>query len=105
VSVLVSGCATVVTQQLGLFYVWGCTCSNFGACAGCAPAGGDALERGHHVNTVVFDKTGTLTRGRPQVTEAVLFNSHYSMQQVRPAPLLGSHTSNAQLGAPCWFVC
>jgi P-type E1-E2 ATPase len=46
-------------------------------------AGGDALERGHHVNTVVFDKTGTLTRGRPQVTEAVLFNSHYTMQQVR----------------------
>jgi hypothetical protein len=35
------------------------------------------------VNTVVFDKTGTLTRGRPQVTEAVLFNSHYTMQQVR----------------------
>lgn len=48
----------------------------------CRAAGGDALERGHHVNTVVFDKTGTLTRGRPQVTEAVLFNSHYSLQQV-----------------------
>lgn len=53
-----------------------------GAHLGVLIKGGDALERGHHVNTVVFDKTGTLTRGRPQVTEAVLFNSHYSLQQV-----------------------
>lgn len=45
--------------------------------------GGDALERGHHVNTIIFDKTGTLTRGKPQVTEAVLFNKQYTMQQVR----------------------
>jgi P-type E1-E2 ATPase len=55
-------------------------------CGAAGAVGGDALERGHHVNTVVFDKTGTLTRGRPQVTEAVLFNSHYSMQQVRALP-------------------
>jgi hypothetical protein len=74
---------------------------------GCA-AGGDALERGHHVNTVVFDKTGTLTRGRPQVTEAVLFNSHYTMQQVRlqPAGLSGSFVCStcAWLDAVCLSV-
>ncbi len=29
--------------------------------------GGEALERGAHVDTVVFDKTGTLTQGRPEV--------------------------------------
>lgn len=46
-------------------------------------AGGDALERGHHVNTVIFDKTGTLTRGHPQVTEAVLFNKQYTITQVK----------------------
>jgi P-type E1-E2 ATPase len=45
--------------------------------------GGDALERGHHVDTVIFDKTGTLTLGKPQVTDAVIFNKDYTMQQVR----------------------
>jgi Cu+-exporting ATPase len=29
----------------------------------------EALERAHHVGTVVFDKTGTLTEGRPVVTD------------------------------------
>jgi Cu+-exporting ATPase len=33
--------------------------------------GGDALERGAHVNAVVFDKTGTLTQGRPEVVDVV----------------------------------
>ncbi|MCA9266970.1 MAG: heavy metal translocating P-type ATPase, partial [Planctomycetales bacterium] len=30
----------------------------------------DALERAHHLTTIVFDKTGTLTIGKPQVTQA-----------------------------------
>jgi magnesium-transporting ATPase (P-type) len=46
-------------------------------------SGGDALERGNNVNTVIFDKTGTLTLGRPQVMEAAVFSKHYSLQQVR----------------------
>ncbi len=33
--------------------------------------GGDALERGAHIDTVVFDKTGTLTLGRPDVVDVV----------------------------------
>jgi len=31
--------------------------------------GGEILERGHKLNTVVLDKTGTLTRGEPVVTD------------------------------------
>jgi cation transport ATPase len=46
-------------------------------------SGGDALERGYNVNTVIFDKTGTLTLGRPQVMEAAVFCKHYTLQQVR----------------------
>jgi Cu+-exporting ATPase len=33
--------------------------------------GGEALERGARVDTVVFDKTGTLTRGRPSVSGVI----------------------------------
>lgn len=54
-------------------------------------SGGDALERGHHVNTVVFDKTGTLTRGRPEVMDCKLFDEHVTVQQVRQAVRLGWH--------------
>ena len=50
----------------------------------CCLPGGDALERGNNVNTVIFDKTGTLTLGRPQVMEASVFSKHYTLQQVRP---------------------
>eukprot|EP00775_Hariotina_reticulata_P005342 gene5342-5579_t len=53
-----------------------------GAHLGILIKGGDALERGHHVDTVIFDKTGTLTLGKPQVTDAIIFNSDYTMQQV-----------------------
>jgi P-type Cu+ transporter len=33
-----------------------------------------ALERAYKINTIVFDKTGTLTRGRPAVTDVLVFN-------------------------------
>jgi Cu+-exporting ATPase len=33
--------------------------------------GGEAMERGAHVDTVVFDKTGTLTRGKPAITRVL----------------------------------
>jgi Cu+-exporting ATPase len=58
-----------------------------GAQLGILIKGGDALERGYNVNTVIFDKTGTLTLGKPQVMEAQVFSKHYTLQQVcRPVP-------------------
>lgn len=54
-----------------------------GAQLGILIKGGDALERGYNVNTVIFDKTGTLTLGKPQVMEAAVFSKHYTLQQVR----------------------
>eukprot|EP00898_Chlorokybus_atmophyticus_P005927 jgi/Chlat1/6335/Chrsp44S05898 len=46
-----------------------------GASNGILIKGGDALERGHQIQTVVFDKTGTLTRGKPMVTGAKLLGT------------------------------
>ncbi len=35
---------------------------------------GEALELARKVTTVIFDKTGTLTKGRPEVTDVVVFD-------------------------------
>lgn len=62
-----------------------------GAQLGILIKGGDALERGYNVNTVIFDKTGTLTLGKPQVMEAQVFSKHYTLQQVRRAACCWPH--------------
>lgn len=38
-------------------------------------SGGDIVEKGSHIDTIVFDKTGTLTEGHPELTKIVLFNT------------------------------
>lgn len=43
-------------------------------------SGGDVVEAGSHIDTMVFDKTGTLTEGRPELTEIVLFEKSLSEQ-------------------------
>ena len=40
-------------------------------------SGGDIVEKGSHIDTIVFDKTGTLTEGRPELTEIVVFDAAY----------------------------
>jgi Cu+-exporting ATPase len=45
-----------------------------GAEAGILIKGGEALEGGHKLDTVVLDKTGTLTKGEPELTDIVLTN-------------------------------
>ncbi len=42
-----------------------------GAEIGVLIKGGEALERIHHLDTVVLDKTGTITEGKPSVTDIV----------------------------------
>ena len=37
-------------------------------------SGGDVIEKGSHIDTIVFDKTGTLTEGRPELTHIHFFN-------------------------------
>ena len=41
-------------------------------------SGGDVLEKGSHIKTIVFDKTGTLTEGRPKLTKTVIFDGEKS---------------------------
>jgi Cu+-exporting ATPase len=45
--------------------------SGRGAEKGIIFRGGDVLERGARIDTVVFDKTGTITEGRPAVTDVL----------------------------------
>lgn len=37
-------------------------------------SGGNIIEKGSHIDTIVFDKTGTLTEGRPELTKIYLFD-------------------------------
>lgn len=46
-------------------------------------SGGDVVEAGSHIDTMVFDKTGTLTEGRPELTEIVLFEKSLSEQDYK----------------------
>jgi Cu+-exporting ATPase len=52
--------------------------------------GGEAVERGARVDTVVFDKTGTLTRGRPSVTRVAPEAVADSVLAIAAAAELGS---------------
>lgn len=61
--------------------------------------GGDALELGHKVQSIVFDKTGTLTQGQPQVVDSIRFGAAYQLAEM--LVMAGSAESGSQhpLGA------
>lgn len=45
-------------------------------------SGGDIIEKGSHIDTIVFDKTGTLTEGRPELTDIILFDAGLNVDDV-----------------------
>ena len=59
---------------------------------------GEVLERAERLTTVVFDKTGTLTRGKPALTEVLVFGEH-SRQQVLQLAASLEHGSEHPLAA------
>ena len=58
---------------------------------------GEALERAHHINTVLLDKTGTLTRGEPVVTDIISAHS-FSQEEILQLAASAEHSSEHPLG-------
>ncbi|MEM6449529.1 MAG: heavy metal translocating P-type ATPase [Cyanobacteria bacterium P01_D01_bin.105] len=56
--------------------------SGIGAKQGLLIRGGDILESARALDTIVFDKTGTLTTGKPQLTDSIVINPAFSVQQL-----------------------
>lgn len=56
--------------------------------------GGDALELGHKVHTIVFDKTGTITEGRPKIVDIMRFGENVSQKEM--LVLAGTAESGSQ---------
>jgi P-type Cu+ transporter len=40
--------------------------------------GGEHLETTHHIQSIILDKTGTITKGKPELTDVVLFGGEES---------------------------
>ena len=45
-------------------------------------SGGDVIEKGSHIDTIVFDKTGTLTIGQPELTHIHYFHNSMKHDEV-----------------------
>jgi len=55
---------------------------------------GEALEKAHKITTVVLDKTGTITKGKPEVTDIVVFGSHDESNVLRIAASVEYHSEH-----------
>ncbi len=60
--------------------------------------GGETLERGHQLTTIVLDKTGTITKGAPEVTDLVVLNGFTQKDILRIAASV-ENKSEHPLGA------
>jgi len=69
-----------------------------GASLGVLIKNAESLERAHSIQTVVLDKTGTVTRGKPSVTDLLLFNGFDEKKMLQSAASL-EHKSEHPLAS------
>ncbi|MDD3207049.1 MAG: cadmium-translocating P-type ATPase [Erysipelotrichia bacterium] len=55
---------------------------------------GEALEKAHKITTVVLDKTGTITKGKPEVTDIVVFGNNDENNVLRIAASAEYHSEH-----------
>lgn len=44
--------------------------------------GGEHLEKAHKLSAIILDKTGTVTKGKPELTDVVCVDSHFSEGEI-----------------------
>ncbi len=75
-----------------------------GAEYGVLVKGGEPLEAAAHIDTIVFDKTGTITKGKPVVTDTLIFSDSDEHHVVAISASLESVSEHPLAEAICAYA-
>jgi Cu+-exporting ATPase len=75
-----------------------------GAEHGILMKGGEPLEAACKINTIIFDKTGTLTKGKPEVTDVLVFGDRKAEEIVAVAAAIEALSEHPLAEAICQYA-